>query len=116
MYYKTPAELQNALNQLEEKRQAVYAEIMRDRREFFARLVEGGWQRYVVEVAYSSAYDPWGFTPLRRDGDVREDVYYFAPHVQIPEFDEFIQTYACNGTGEFDEFLDTLPDEDWYEE
>ena len=116
MYYKTPVELQNALNKLEEQRRAVYAEIMQDRREFFAQLVTDGWQRYVVVIRYSDAYDPWGAGGLRRDGDEWEDVYYFAPHVQIPEFEEFIQTYSNNGTGELDEFMDSLLDKDWYEE
>lgn len=103
------------MRELEEKKRAINVEIAKLRTEFFAQLVADGWQRYVAKITYSSAYDPWGVGGFRRDGDVREDVYYFAPHVQIPEFGEFIQTYSNDGDADFVEFLDTLRDEDWYE-
>lgn len=115
MRYIASDEKRLRLRAIQEEIRAIRAEINKERADFFAQLVADGWQRYVAEVTYSSAYDPWG-VGFRRDGDMREDVYYFAPHVQIPEFDEFIQTYSDDGTFELEEFLDSLPDKDWYEE
>lgn len=116
MHYKAPEDKLELLCRLEEEKRIIHKEIAELRKQFFAWLESNGWQRYVAEITYSSAYDPWGIGGFRRDGDVREDVYYFAPHVQIPEFGEFIQTYSNDGDADFVEFLDTLRDEDWYEE
>lgn len=115
MRYIASDEKRLRLRAIQEEIRAIQAEINKERVDFFAQLVADGWQRYVAEVTYSSAYDPWGVGGFRRDGDVREDVYYFAPHVRIPEFGEFIQTYSNDGDADFVEFLDTLRDEDWYE-
>jgi len=115
MHYKAPDDKLRRLRELDEEKRAIYREIDELRKQFFAWLESNGSQRYVLEVRYSEAYDPWGSGSGRRDGETSEYVYYFAPHVQIPEFGEFVRTYGNDGDEDFVEFLDTLQDEDWYE-
>jgi hypothetical protein len=74
MYYKAPEDKLELLRRLEEEKRIIHKEIAELRKQFFAWLEGNGWQRYVLEVRYSDAYDPWGVGGMLRDGDLRSVV------------------------------------------
>lgn len=114
-YYQMRQELKDELVALKQQEARIMADDALDRLHFFTKLLNQGWQLFILQTIYKEGSAPHGVAEFSRSGDIDEvDRFYFAPHVKIPEFGKFYRVFCGDDTGEFWNFVYSLNDDEWY--